>query len=77
MFGKRWSTSERKYGVVVENDVKIPTRDETVLNADIFRPDEDSEKFPAILGIHPSSRINLPQFDPRRTRRQQGDGRRP
>ena len=33
--------------------MKIPTRDETVLNAGIFRPNDDRKKFPAILGIHP------------------------
>lgn len=52
MFGKDWSTSQRKYNVIVESDVKIPTRDGVHLNADIFRPDS-SDRFPAILGIHP------------------------
>ncbi|MHB8566368.1 MAG: CocE/NonD family hydrolase [Nitrososphaerales archaeon] len=53
MFAKTWKTSERKYGIVVENDVKIKTRDGTRLNADVFRPDNEKERFPAILGIHP------------------------
>ncbi len=52
MFGKRWKTSERKYGVVVERHVKIPMSDGVRLNADIFRPDAPG-KFPAILGFHP------------------------
>ncbi|MGI0092223.1 MAG: CocE/NonD family hydrolase [Nitrososphaerales archaeon] len=54
MFSQNWKTSERKHSVLTENGVKIPTRDGTVLNANIFRPaDEQGKKFPAILGIHP------------------------
>ena len=52
MFSETWKTSERKYSVVVEQDVKITMSDGTQINADIFRPDSD-EKFPAILGYHP------------------------
>ena len=48
MFSKMWKTSERKYGIVVEHDVKIRLNDGTVINADIFHPDSD-EKFPAIF----------------------------
>lgn len=52
MFGKSWRTSERKYGVLVERDVKIAMSDGVHLNADIFRPASDG-RFPAILGFHP------------------------
>lgn len=52
MFGVSWKTSERKYDVLVERDVKIPMRDGTILNADVFRP-KSEEKFPAILGYFP------------------------
>lgn len=52
MFGTTWRTSERKYSVLVERDVKIPMRDETLLNADVFRPNTE-EKCPAILGYFP------------------------
>lgn len=52
MIGRTWKTSERKYEVTAERDVKIPMRDGTKLNADIFRP-ESEEKFPAILGYFP------------------------
>jgi predicted acyl esterase len=51
MFSTAWKTSERKYGIVVERDVRISMSDGTEISADIFRPDTD-EKFPAILGMH-------------------------
>src|SRR3972149_2988005 len=51
MFGPTWKSSERKYRVLAERDVKIPMRDGIKLNSDVFRPDSD-EKFPAILGFH-------------------------
>jgi len=52
LYGKTWKTSERKYNVIVEHDVKIPMGDGVLLNGNIFRPDSD-EKFPAILGYFP------------------------
>src|SRR4030067_917819 len=52
MFGKTWKTSERKYRVVVERDVRIPMRDRIEISADLFRPDSH-ERFPAIFGFHP------------------------
>ena len=52
MFAKTWSTSERKFDVVVERDVWVPMKDGVKLHADIFRP-ESKGKFPAILGYHP------------------------
>ena len=41
----------RDHGMVIEKDVKIPLRDGTIIFADIFRPDIQSEKFPAIMNI--------------------------
>jgi uncharacterized protein len=52
VFGKTWSTSERKYDIVAERDVKIPISDGVMLDCDVFLPDSD-EKFPAILGLSP------------------------
>lgn len=51
MLTKKWRTSERKYGVIIERDVSIPMSDGINIDCDIFRPDSN-EKFPAILGIH-------------------------
>jgi hypothetical protein len=51
MFTKKWRTSERKYGIISERDVKIRMRDGVTLDADIFRPDAKG-KFPAICGFH-------------------------
>ena len=51
MFSPKWKTSERKYGVLEDRDVKIPLSDGIKLSCDIWRPDS-SEKFPAILGFH-------------------------
>ncbi len=51
MFTRKWSTSDRKYGVAVERDVKVRMPDGTVLDGDIYRP-ESSERFPVILGAH-------------------------
>jgi predicted acyl esterase len=52
MFSTTWETSERKYGVIVQKNVKIKMSDGTLLDADIFRPEGDG-KFPAILAYHP------------------------
>ncbi len=41
----------RDYKMIVEKDVQIPMRDGTMLCADIFRPDSDGERFPAIMNI--------------------------
>ena len=51
MITQEWSTSERKYGMIVERDVPIPMGDGTILDCDIFRPDGKGP-FPAILGVH-------------------------
>ena len=47
-----WTTSERKYGVTVERDVRIPMSDGTEIDCDIFLPDGGG-KHPAILGLSP------------------------
>jgi predicted acyl esterase len=52
MISKKWQTSERKYGIIVERDVSIPMSDGINIDVDIFRPDS-KVKFPAILGISP------------------------
>jgi predicted acyl esterase len=51
MFTTKWSTSERKYEVVVERGVKVAMPDGTLLDGDIYRPASD-ERFPVILGVH-------------------------
>ncbi|MHB8566502.1 MAG: CocE/NonD family hydrolase [Nitrososphaerales archaeon] len=61
MFGAGWRTSERKYKVLKERDRRIKMSDGVELDADIFRPDT-SERFPAILSIHPYSKAG--QIEP-------------
>ena len=51
MFTRTWSTSERKYEVTVDRDVKVRMPDGTLLDGNIFRP-ASSERFPVILGAH-------------------------
>jgi predicted acyl esterase len=51
VFTRSWSTSERKYEVTIERDVKVRMPDGTVLDGDIYRP-ASSERFPVILGAH-------------------------
>ena len=55
MFTTKWSTSARKYGVIVERDIKVRMPDGTLLDGNIFRPDSD-ERFPVILGAHAYSK---------------------
>ncbi len=52
MFSPTWSTSERRYDVLVQRGVMIPLRDGTELSAEVFRPESDG-RFPAIFGYHP------------------------
>ena len=51
MFTRTWSTSERKYDVTVDRDVKVRMPDGTLLDGNIFRPVSD-QRFPVILGAH-------------------------
>ncbi|MHB8567926.1 MAG: CocE/NonD family hydrolase [Nitrososphaerales archaeon] len=53
MYGKDWKTSDRKFKVLVEHGVRIKITDGVELDADVFRPDTNEERFPAILGAHP------------------------
>ena len=55
MFSTDWQTSPRKYGIIIERDVRIPVTDGLTLDSDVFRPD-DGGKFPAILAMHPYSK---------------------
>ena len=52
VFTTKWSTSERKYDVIVERDIKVSMPDGTFLDGNIYRP-ASSERFPVILGAHP------------------------
>ena len=56
MFGLTWKTSEREYKVIVERDVRVKMSDGVQIDADIFRPESNNEKFPAILSVHPYSK---------------------
>ncbi len=51
MFGTKWKASERKYGVVADQDVEIPMSDGVKLSANVWKPDDEG-KFPVILGFH-------------------------
>lgn len=55
MFSLDWSTSSRRYDIIVERDIRIPVRDGITLDSDIFRPKAE-ERFPAILTISPYSK---------------------
>lgn len=52
MISKKWKVSERKYNIIEERHVAIPTSDGINIDADIFRPN-DKGKFPALLCVHP------------------------
>ncbi len=43
--------SQPKYKMIVQKDVKIPTRGGSFLMADVFRPDAPGEKFPPLLSL--------------------------
>jgi len=61
MFSRKWETSRREYGIIIQRDVKITMSDGTEINADIFRPDSN-ERFPGILSI--SAFVLRPQTAP-------------
>jgi len=52
MFGKDWEVSRRRYSIIKESSISVLMSDGVRIDADIFRPDS-SEKFPALLGVHP------------------------
>src|SRR5207244_4697806 len=51
MFTTKWTTSERKYDVIVERDVKVRMPDGVTLAGHIYQP-ASGERFPVILGAH-------------------------
>ena len=51
MFSKTWQTSPRKYGIVIERDVRIPVSDGATLDSDIFRP-EGGGRFPVLVAAN-------------------------
>src|SRR5438132_13604278 len=51
MFTTKWTTSERKYDVIVERDVKVRMPDGVMFDGDIYHP-ASGERFPVILGAH-------------------------
>ena len=58
MFSKRWTLSQRQYGVIHEKNVAIPVSAGFTIDADIFRPDAPG-RFPVILGFFPFSKENM------------------
>ena len=52
MFTPSWTTSERKYKVVVDRNVRIQVSDGIQLDSNIFHP-ESSERFPVIISALP------------------------
>ena len=53
-------------GIDVDVDVEIPTRDGTILRANVFRPEGNDERRPVIMSIHPYGKDNLPKRRGRR-----------
>lgn len=51
MISESWQTSQREFGVLVENECRIPMDDGVELVCNIFRPDAAGQ-YPAILGVH-------------------------
>src|SRR5262245_23938017 len=51
VFTTQWSTSERKYDVLVVPGIKVAMPDGTLLDGNIYRP-ASSDRFPVILGAH-------------------------
>ena len=51
MFGVRWKSSARKYGVVAERNVTVPMSDGVRLSANLWKPDGGG-RHPGILGFH-------------------------
>jgi len=43
MFSTKWRSSERKYDVITEEDVKITMPDGVKLSCDVFRPDSNEK----------------------------------
>jgi predicted acyl esterase len=47
------SVSQPRYGLIIEKDVDVPMRDGLALKCDVFRPDDDGDRFPAIMTLGP------------------------
>ena len=43
MLSTIWRSSERKYDVIIEEDVRIPMPDGVRLSCDVFRPDSNEK----------------------------------
>ena len=43
--------SQPKYKVVIDRDVRVPTRNGSFVMADVYRPDAPGEKFPPLLSL--------------------------
>jgi predicted acyl esterase len=54
VFGKGWSLSPRRYGILAAEEVTIPLSDGEELVGVLFRPDTE-QPVPLILGFHPYS----------------------
>ena len=53
-----------RYAMILDKDVRVPTRDGTVLRANVFRPDS-TETFPVLMTFGPYGKdIHLSQFMP-------------
>src|SRR5918911_893645 len=64
MYTRSWATSERKYDVVVDRDVRVRMPDGTQLDGDVYRPGS-AERFPVILGAHPyNKQLQSPPIRP-------------
>lgn len=78
MYTTTWTTSERRYDVVVDRDVSIAMADGVTLNGDIYRPAAEGS-FPVILGISPynkhlqSAPMTPVGFSPQRGFMESGD----
>jgi predicted acyl esterase len=57
VFSTKWQTSQPRYGIVVDKDVKIPLSNGLRLDCDVYRPDAPG-KFPVILGVSPYSKLD-------------------
>jgi predicted acyl esterase len=50
IFGDK-QISKREYGVIAERNIKIPMSDGIEIVVDVFRPDVNSQKFPALVAM--------------------------
>ena len=55
MFGVKWQTSKRQYGIVEEREVRVRMSDGVDIDVDVFCPDAEG-KFPALVAVSPYSK---------------------